>query len=142
MSPSPKFDANTFDKRLPSLGSVDSKPNSLYGGDQKEDECAEPLSNLKSIAEISSDQKSSLSMMGVKVEIVNDKEICAEAETSSSEESDEESRKFEYGRAMQTNESFRAFVTSQINAELTRSGPKIFAKLMKENEGLVEDYLY
>ena len=141
MSPSPKWDAYTFDKRLPSLGSVDSKPNSL-GYDQKEDEYAEPSSNLKSIAEMSSDQKSSLSMMGVKVEIVNDKEICAEAETSSSEESDEESRKFEYGRAMQTNESFRAFVKSQINAELTRCGPKIFAKLMKENEGLVEDYFY
>ena len=90
MSPSPKNDANNFDKRLPSLGSVDSKPNSVGGGDQKIEEYAGPTSNLKSIAEMSSDQKSSLSMMGVKVEIVNDKEICAEAETSSSsDESDE-----------------------------------------------------
>ena len=55
MSPSPKFDASNFDKRLPSLGSVDSKPNSLGGGDQKEEEYEEPKSNLKSIAEISSD---------------------------------------------------------------------------------------
>ena len=59
MSPSPKFDAN-FDKRLPSLGSVDSKPNSLGGVDQKDDEYAEPKSNLQSIAEISPDQSQSM----------------------------------------------------------------------------------
>ena len=79
---------------------------------------------------MSSDQKSSRVMSEIKVEIVNDKEICMEPEISSdesSEESDEESRKFKYGKAMQTNESFRNFVKNQINREINVSGPKIFA---------------
>ena len=120
-------------KKIPSLGLTDQKPLIANVTPMR------PKMNHN--AEVGSLQSSP--NKSLQVEIVNDKEICQEAESSSDDDlSTAEGRTYEICQAIKTNKSLQDYVNRIIKKEISAQAKPIFREVMKENQILVEDYLH
>ena len=120
-------------KKIPSLGLTDQKPLIANVTPMRP-----KMNHNADVGSLQSSPNKSL-----QVEIVNDKEICQEAESSSDDDlSTAEGRNYEICQAIKTNKSLQDYVNRIIKKEISVQAKPIFRQVMKENQILVEDYLH